>query len=343
MIINPLSFALALGGITFILTVIWGGPLVEILRRLRIGTKIRADGPQWHEAKQGTPTMGGLLIVVPVTLITLALNFVNLIRPSASERVTGVSILLPLFMLVGFGLLGGIDDWLKLRTHGEGLSVRTKAISQIGLAAAAAIFMSLGGFQFANELYLPVIGIALPLSPLLYIPFATFIIFAASNSVNLADGLDGLAGTVTSSAFLAYGLVALQQQQIYLVQFAFIMIGACFAFLWYNAVPAQLIMGDLGALAIGAALGTIALMTRHWLLLPIIAIVPVAEAISVVLQVLYARWSGGKKLFKRSPLHFHFELEGWSESQVVQRFWLVSILSSMIGVALALIGSNISQ
>ena len=116
--------------------------MVEVLRRLRIGTKIRADGPVWHEAKQGTPTMGGLLIVVPVTLITLALNFVNLIRPTASERVTGVSILLPLFMLVGFGLLGGIDDWLKLRTRGEGLSVRAKAISQIGLAAAAACFMS---------------------------------------------------------------------------------------------------------------------------------------------------------------------------------------------------------
>ncbi len=335
---NPLAFALTLGGITFVLTVIWGGPLVEILRRLGIGQMIRTDEPEWQQGKAGTPTMGGLLIIVPVVLITLALNLAKLIRPSASQ-LTGASILLPLFILVGYGALGGLDDWLKLRSKGEGISARAKLIGQVGLAGIAAVFMPLvsGGVQFANEIYIPVMGLRLPLSPVLYIPLVIFVIISMSNAVNLTDGLDGLAGTVTASAFAAYGLVALLQGQVFLVQFCFIMVGACFAFLWYNAVPAQLFMGDTGALALGAALATVALMTGQWLLLPIIAIVPVAETLSVVLQVLYFRWSGGQKLLRRSPLHFHFQLGGWSESQVVQRFWLVGILSAMVGVALALL------
>jgi phospho-N-acetylmuramoyl-pentapeptide-transferase len=242
-------------------------------------------------------------------------------------------------VLVGFGVLGALDDWLKLRSQGEGISARAKFFSQTALAGLAAAVMSLisGGFQFANEIYLPVIGISLKLSPLLYVPLAMLVIVTMSNAVNLTDGLDGLAGTVTASAFAAYGLVALLQGQIFLVQFCFILVGACFAFLWYNAVPAQLIMGDTGALALGAALGTIALMTGQWLLLPIIAIVPVAETLSVVFQVVYARWTGGQRLLRRSPLHYHYQLGGWSESQVVQRFWLIGILSAMFGVALALV------
>ncbi|MEP7285797.1 MAG: phospho-N-acetylmuramoyl-pentapeptide-transferase, partial [Chloroflexota bacterium] len=253
-------------------------------------------------------------------------------------RVTGASILLPLFILVGYGLLGAVDDWSKLTSKGEGISARTKLLGQIILAAIAAIVLSQanGGFSYANEINIPVIG-SLPLPPILYIAVVIIGIVGMSNAVNLTDGLDGLAGTVTSSAFVAYGLIALLQGQIPLVQFCFIMVGACFAFLWYNALPAQLIMGDTGALALGAVLATIALMTGQWLLLPVIAIVPIAETISVILQVLYFRWTGGQRLFRRSPIHYHFQMEGWSESQVVQRFWLVGILSAMVGVALALI------
>src|SRR5215813_6444952 len=145
MVFNPLPFALTLGGITFLLTVIWGGPLVEVLRRLKIGTNIREDAPQWHKSKEGTPTMGGVLIIIPVCLITLGLNFVNLIRPSSTARLTGISILLPLFILVGYGLLGAIDDWTKLRSRGEGISARAKATGQVVLAAITAIIMSLVG------------------------------------------------------------------------------------------------------------------------------------------------------------------------------------------------------
>ncbi len=337
MIADPLPFALTLGSVTFLLAVIWGNPLVEVLRHLKVGQRIREDSPEWHSAKEGTPTMGGVLILVPVVLITLLLNIANLLRPS--EIGTGISILVPLFVLISFGTLGAVDDWTKLRNKGEGISARAKLIAQIVLAGIVAVAISLldGGFQFANEMYIPVMGITLSLSPLIFIPITIFIIVGSSNATNFSDGMDGLAGTLMACAFVAYGLIALVQGQIFLVQFCFLVVGACFAFLWYNALPAQLFMGDTGALALGAALGTVAIMTGQWLLLPIIAAVPVAELLSVVAQVLYFRWSGGARLFRRSPLHYHFQMGGWSESQVVQRFWMIGILSAMVGVALALI------
>jgi phospho-N-acetylmuramoyl-pentapeptide-transferase len=220
-----------------------------------------------------------------------------------------------------------------------GISPRVKFAGQVILAGIASTIISLygGGFSFANQFTIPLIGISIPLHPLLFIPISTFIIVAMSNAVNLTDGMDGLAGIITASAFAAYGVIAFLQGQIFLVQLCFIIVGACFAFLWYNAHPAQLFMGDLGALALGAMLGTVAIMTGQWLLLPIIAIVPVAETVSVVLQVWYFRRTNGQRLFRMSPIHHHFKLEGWSETQVVQRFWLVGILSAMVGVALALL------
>ncbi len=337
-IANPLPFALTLGGITFLLTVIWGGPFIEVLRRLRIGKNINPDEPESNQQKQGTPTMGGILILVPVFFITLGLNLVSVIR-----QVTGVSILLPLFVLVGHGLLGAVDDIEGVQGKkgtGQGISARTKFIAQLAIAFTAAVFMSVvrGGVSYANQIYIPIVGITFNLSPLIYIPLVMFVLAATSNGLNLTDGLDGLAGLTTSSAFAAYGIIAFLQGQVYLIQFCFIMVGACFAFLWYNAKPAQMFMGDTGSLALGATLGTIALMTGQWLLLPLIAVIPLIETVSVLMQVTYFRATGGQRIFRSSPIHYHFMLGGWSETQVVQRFWLVSILAAMVGVALALIG-----
>jgi phospho-N-acetylmuramoyl-pentapeptide-transferase len=277
-----------------------------------------------------------------VLLVTLALQLVSVIR--SGQSVTGASILLPLAVMTGFGLLGMYDDWEGIQRsrgaeRGLGISPRAKLLAQIVLAGAASMIISLydGGFQFANEIVLPLIGLGIPISPLVFIPVSTFVIVAMSNAVNLTDGMDGLAGIITASAFAAYGVVAFLQGQIFIVQLSFIIVGACFAFLWYNAHPAQLFMGDVGALALGATLGTIAIMTGQWLLLPIIAIVPVAETLSVILQVWYFRRTKGARLFRMAPLHHHFELSGWSETQVVQRFWLVGLLSAMVGVALALL------
>jgi phospho-N-acetylmuramoyl-pentapeptide-transferase len=346
-----LPFALSAGIITFVLGVIWGGAFVEILKRLKIGKSIRAELQDIHGKKMGTPTMGGIMIVVPVLVISLIFNIASIIRTGS-----GASIFLPLFVLVGYTLLGFVDDWegivnSRVRAEGKapekvglGLSARAKLAGQVILALITAGFISLyqGGFSFANVIIFPLIPIQFTLSPILFIPIAAFIIVAMSNAVNITDGLDGLSGIITSSAYAAYGVIGFLQGQVFLTQLCFIIVGACFAFLWYNAHPAQLIMGDVGSLPLGAVLGTVAVMSGQWLLLPIIALVPVIEILSVILQVSYYKATKGpdgigQRLFKRSPLHHHFELVGWSETQVVQRFWLVGLLSAMIGVALALL------
>jgi phospho-N-acetylmuramoyl-pentapeptide-transferase len=154
--------------------------------------------------------------------------------------------------------------------------------------------------------------------------------------VNFTDGLDGLAGLICATAFAAYGGIALMQGNIFVARFCFTVVGALFGFLWFNVHPAMMIMGDTGSLSIGAVLGVVALMTGQWVLLPIIAIIPVSEAASDVLQILYFKATKGKRLFKMAPLHHHFELLGWSETQIVQRFWLIGLLAAMIGMALAL-------
>jgi phospho-N-acetylmuramoyl-pentapeptide-transferase len=170
---------------------------------------------------------------------------------------------------------------------------------------------------------------------ILYYPIATLIIVGSANAVNFTDGLDGLAGLISATALATFGGIALIQGQVFLAQFCFTLVGALFGFLWFNVHPAQLIMGDTGAMALGATLGVVALMTGHWILFPIIAIIPTSEILSVVIQVVFFKLTGGRRMFKMSPLHLHFELSGWSETQIVQRFWLMSLLFAMVGVALA--------
>ncbi|HUN24078.1 MAG TPA: phospho-N-acetylmuramoyl-pentapeptide-transferase [Anaerolineales bacterium] len=330
-------FALSLASITFLLTVIWGEPFIELLRRLKIGKRIRLDGPQSHMVKLGTPTMGGILILIAVTFFTGLLNVVNLAR-----TVTGRSILLPLGAMLLFGLLGAWDDWEgimgKRAKSGEGVTGRIK----FWLSVLLAVIISAGLYFFFESglMYLPGYPNPVLIPWWLYIPIATFVIISTCHAVNETDGVDGLAGLVVMTCFVAFGLIALNQEQVYLSRFIFTVVGALLAFLWYNVHPASLFMGDVGSLSLGAGLAVVALMTGHWLLLVIIAIVPVAETLSVILQVASAKLSRrflGRDIrpFKMSPLHHHFELSGWKETQVVFRFWLVTILAAMIGVALA--------
>ena len=333
-----MDFALILASISFLLAVVWGPLLIHILRRYNIGKRIRIDGPRGHRTKQGTPTMGGLMVVVPVTLITIALNIYTLL----GQTVIGRSILVPLGVMLAYALIGAVDDIAGVRgmRRGEGYSARQKIVWEILLALGAAVIMKVLPLQFAGQVGVPGVRRMVELG-WAWVPIAAFVILSLANAVNLTDGEDGLAGIIVASAFGAYGVIALLQGQDTLVRFCFTLVGACFAFLWYNAHPAQMFMGDTGSLALGATLGTVALMTGQWLLLPIVALVPVAETVSVVLQVLYfkytrRRFGQGRRLFKMSPLHNHFELLGWSETQVVQRFWLVGLLAAMAGVALAL-------
>ena len=329
---NDTSLALSLAGLAFMMTIIWGGPLLRILRHFKIGKQIRVEEPGQHFVKMGTPTMGGLMIILPVTLATVMLNAASLI----GMRVLGKSVLVPLAAMLGYGFLGALDDWEGIRgkRKGDGMRIRTKLLAQIVLAFGLAVVLKY--ILKVPDLFIPGIRFEISLG-WFYIPLAAFVIVAMSNAVNFTDGLDGLAGLISATIFAAYGIIALMQGQIFIARFCFTMVGAMFGFLWFNVHPAQLFMGDTGSLALGATIAVIALMTGQWAILPVIAIIPVAEALSDVIQIVYFRMTHGRRFFKMAPLHLHFELLGWSEMQIVQRFWLIGLLAAMLGVGLVLV------
>lgn len=326
------AVAIAISGLSFMMTVIWGDPLIRLLETWRIGKIIREDGPDQHTAKMGTATMGGFMILIPVSILTLLFNAVSIL----GFNLLGRSVLLPLITMWAFAVLGAIDDWEGVRGARKGLGMRaiTKFVIQVALATVIA-------FVLRDILLVPQLIWFTAEAPInlggFYIPVAVFIIVGMSNAVNFTDGLDGLAGLISATAFAAFGFVAVLQGQDYLARFCFSLVGALFGFLWFNVHPAKLFMGDTGSLSLGATLGVVALMTGRWLLIPLIAIIPVSEVLSVVIQVLYFKITKGKRFFKMAPLHHHFELAGWSETQVVQRFWLVSLVFTMLGIALVLV------
>lgn len=334
-----MAYPLTLGAITFFLAVIWGRPLINWLIRNEMGKKIRVEEPGAHQLKMGTPTMGGLMVIIPVILITGALNIANLL----GFNFIGQSVLIPMGTLIAFGILGLIDDLEGIRgrrVKGEGIMARTKASWQVIFALVIALILHFGPTEL-RSVAIPGITDRIEIG-LLWVPVATLLIVFSSNAVNLTDGLDGLAGSLAAVAFACFGVIAYLQGQVWLAAFCLTMVGALLAFLWFNAHPAELFMGDVGSLAIGATLAVVALMTGQWLLLPIVGLMFFAEAISVMLQVSWfkftkRRYGQGRRIFKMSPLHYHFELKGWSETQVMQRFFLCGILAGMLGVALALI------
>ncbi len=334
---NSMSFAISLAGLSFMMTVIWGAPLLRVLNHFKIGKIIRVDEPGFHQIKMGTPTMGGVLFILPVALITLLLNAVNII----GMQTIGHSILVPLIVMFAYATLGALDDWEGIRgkRRGDGMRARTKFAIQVILAIVTAVVLKY--MLDVPELIIPGVDFVIELG-IWYIPAAAFIIIGASNAVNFTDGLDGLAGLIAATAFITYGGIAILQGQIFVSRFSFTIVGALFGFLWFNVHPASLFMGDTGSLSLGATLAVVALMTGQWAILPLIAIIPLSEALSVIIQVGYFKitkriYKEGRRVFKMAPIHLHFELLGWSETQVVQRFWLISLLAAMLGVGLALV------
>jgi len=314
--------ALFSGVITFFVAVAIGTPIVNYLRRQKIGKEISEYLPE-HQKKAGTPTFGGFIIWLPTFLVTaVAVDWWN-----------HQSILLPLGM-IGITMAAGFVDDLGTLQHRaqKGLSWRFKMsfTALFGLAAAVVLYE----YIEVQSINIPYVG-SYELG-LLYIPLAAGIIVATTSAVAVSDGLDGLAGGTTLIAFIAYGILGFIQGQEFVATFAFIIAGSTLGFLWYNAHPARVIMGDTGALALGSSLAVIALMTGQWLLLPVIGLIFVVEMGSNLLQIGYFRLSGGKRLFRRAPFHHHLELSGWAETQIVTRFWLVAIVAAMAGVALAL-------
>lgn len=326
------SFVLSLAMLSFVMTVIWGPPLLRVLRHFKIGKLIRVDEPGHHNVKMGTPTMGGVLFILPVLLLTGLLNAAVVL----GLEVIGQSVLVPLIVMVGYGALGALDDWEGLRgkRRGEGMRARTKFLAQVVLALGTAFVLKY--LLDVPEMYLPGVQGEVELG-WIYIPVAAFIIVSESNAINFTDGLDGLAGLISATAFVAFGGIALIYEQTYLARFCFTVVGALFGFLWFNVHPAELFMGDTGSLSLGATLAVIALMTGFWPLLLVVGIIPLSEALSVVIQVLYFKATKGKRFFKMAPLHLHFELLGWSETQVVQRFWLIGLLAAMLGIGMAVV------
>ncbi|TAK32360.1 MAG: phospho-N-acetylmuramoyl-pentapeptide-transferase [Chloroflexota bacterium] len=317
-----MSQSLALGALSFLLSLLLGPFIIALLRKKRVGKNIREEGPASHMVKAGTPTMGGIIIFVVVVLVTVPLNVVG-----------RLSVLLPLGVIAAVGVLGAVDDLMNLfRKKGGGMSARTKFGWLTIIATIAALILHFG-LQLTS-VYVPFVG-KFNIGHW-YLAVAIFAIVGFANAVNLTDGLDSLAGGTTAIAFAAYAVIAYLQGQPYLVTFCFAVAGAVLGFLWYNAHPAEVFMGDAGSLALGATLASVALMTGQWLLLPVVGLVFVVETLSVMLQVAYFKLTKGKRIFKMAPLHHHFEMIGWSETQVSLRFWLVGMAMAMLGIALAL-------
>ena len=341
-----------MGGVSFVFALLLARPVIELLRRHNIGKQIRLDGPQSHLSKMGTPTMGGIVFILPVIILVGVMytysRVASRLLQGWSENFGGVvlvgrSLAIPMLVMIGFAAFGAIDDYIGVRggRRGEGMRGRTKALIQFVIATIAAVVMN--QLFDINRVAIP--GVARPLElDRLWIPVGIFIILASANAINLTDGLDGLAALISFVCFAVYGVVAHLQGQTFLTMLCMVMAGSLLGFLWFNVHPAAVFMGGLGSEALGATLGVVALMTGQWLLFPIIAIVPVAETVSVMLQVAWfklTKWRSGegKRLFKMSPLHNHFVLLGWSEPQLVQRFWLIGILAGMVGIGLASFGN----
>ncbi len=321
--LHNLALSLAISAVAFVMTIAGGRPFITYLKAHNIGKQIRVDGPERHQYKLGTPTMGGIMFTVTAIILTVIFNLAG-----------RLSMLLPLGVLIGTAILGGIDDRLNLvGGTREGLAARFKMAWLLLFAFLTALVLYFP--LHLRSIYVP--GVGKFDIGLIYIPIAVLVIAGSANAVNLTDGLDSLAGGTAAVAFVAYGIIAFLQGQIQVVTFCFTMAGALLGFLWYNAHPAQVIMGDTGSLAVGAGLATAAFMTGQWLLLPVVGLVFMAETISVMLQVGYFKLTGGKRIFRMTPLHHHFELIGWSETQITLRFWLFGMMAGLLGVALALI------
>ncbi len=326
----PITLALSVLG--FMMTIIWGKPLIRLLHRFHIGKLVRIDGPDTHFSKIGTPTMGGIMFIIPTLLITALLNAASLF----GVRIIGQSFVLPMLTMILFGMLGALDDWEGIRgsRRGLGMRARTKFILQIIFATIIAWMAK--HFLMVSHFYWPNYPEPIDLGPF-FMPVAVFLIVGMSNAINLTDGLDGLAGLIAATAFAVYGVISLMVGQTYIGRFCFILVGALFGFLWFNVHPAELFMGDCGSLALGATLAVVALITGHLLVLPIVAIIPVSEALSDIIQVAYFKKTHGKRFFRMAPLHHHFEMLGWSEVQIVQRFWLIGLLGGILGISIAMI------
>jgi phospho-N-acetylmuramoyl-pentapeptide-transferase len=305
----------------FLITVLLSPIFIPFLRRLKFGQSIREEGPQSHQKKTGTPTMGGIMILLSVTVTTLVMSS-KFAEPTAE-------IYMVLLVTLGFGLLGFLDDFIKVALKRNlGLTSKQKLLGQIIISLIFYFIFQTN--EFSTEVSIPLTDLSIDLGW----SYALFIIFwlvGFSNAVNLTDGLDGLVSGTAAIAFGAFAVLAWNQSQFEVSIFSVAVVGAVLGFLVFNAHPAKVFMGDTGSLALGGAIATVAILTKLEIILIIIGGVFVIETLSVILQVLSFKTTG-KRIFKMSPLHHHYELVGWSEWRVVVTFWTVGLLFAILGI-----------
>ena len=304
--------------VAFLITLILGPILIPLLKRLKVGQSIREEGPKSHYKKSGTPTMGGIIMIIALLLTVLTSGLLN-------KEVT-----ILIFATLGFGLIGFIDDFIKVvLKRSLGLKAYQKLIGQVVLAVILAIYQSRVSV-IGTELIVPFFNANIDLG-ILYIPFVAFVTVATVNSANLTDGLDGLASGVTLIILSFFSLVALKMNMPNIAMFSAALAGACLGFLRFNSYPAKVFMGDTGSMALGGAVAGIAVLLNLSLIIPIVCGIYFAEAISVIIQVASFKLRG-KRVFLMSPLHHHFEYKGWKETKIVVVFWSVTLIFCLIGI-----------
>lgn len=313
--------------LSFAITVIFGLIIVPILRKLKIGQIERNDGPESHLKKQGTPTMGGIIMILAIIIVTIGAYIYY-----KSRDLTLAKNLLPILGLtIGFGVIGFIDDFKKLvLKNTKGLSPSLKMLGLLIISVIYVLYL-INGLNLGTEMYLPIAKEYVTLPIYFYIPFAIVVILGTTNAVNLTDGIDGLSSSVCTIIITCLTIIATIFEVKEIVVFGAIVIGAVLGFLMFNIHPAKVFMGDTGSLFLGGVISGIALYLKMPLILLVIAIIPVIETLSVIIQVTYFKKTG-KRVFKMAPIHHHLELSGWKENQVVMLFSVITLVVSVIGL-----------
>lgn len=322
-----MSFQIKILLLSFAVSIVISLIVIPILRKLKVGQSEREDGPKSHLKKKGTPTMGGIILIITIVLLSAFLY----IDYAQDEPEIATRLLPMVFVTIGFGLIGFIDDFKKVVLHNtDGLSPKLKMLGLL-IIAIAYVVMLVFNFENGTDIYIPFVHQYITLPLWIYIPFAVLVILATTNAVNLTDGIDGLSTSVTTIILTCLTVISIIWDVKETTIFGCIIIGAGLGFLLFNLHPAQVFMGDTGSLLLGGAIAGIALYLKLPLLLIIIAIIPVIETLSVILQVAYFKKTGNR-LFKMSPIHHHFELSGWKENKIVSIFSLITLIMCMVGI-----------
>ena len=314
--------------ISFVIAIILGIIIIPILKKLKVGQIERDDGPKSHLKKQGTPTMGGIIMIITMLLVVTGLYLFFTIN---NQNDLANKILPVMLLIIGFGIIGFIDDFKKLvLKNTKGLKPSYKMIGLLIISVAYVLYL-VYGLNLGTDTYIPIIKQYIEIPIYLYIPFAIVVILATTNAINLTDGIDGLSSSVSTIIITCLTIIAILTRQSELAIIGSVAIGGTLGFLMFNLHPAKVFMGDTGSLWLGGVISAMALYLKMPIILLVIALVPVLETLSVIIQVAYYKKSG-KRIFKMAPLHHHFELSGWKENKVVIIFSLITLVLCIIGL-----------